>query len=87
MSRRIHYFNPGHETAVLLGTPNYTPPCNVRIMTKDLSFLPAWYAQPGDLVLLDNPLPDNFRQEFPDGLFPQVIPTVDQASVHALPTD
>ena len=61
MSRRIHYFNPGHETAVLLGTPNYTPPRNIRIMTKDLSFLPAWYAQPGDLVLLDNPLPDNFR--------------------------
>lgn len=87
MSRRIHYFNPGHETAVLLGTPNYTPPHNVRIMTKDLSFLPAWYARPGDLVLLDNPLPDSFRQEFPDGLFPKVIPAVDQASVHALPTD
>ena len=44
-------------------------------------------AQPGDLILLDNPLPDSFRQEFPDGLFPKVIPAVDQASVHALPTD
>ena len=81
MSRRIHYFNPGHET------PNYTPPHNVRIMTKDLSFLPAWYARPGDLILLDNPLPDSFRQEFPDGLFPNVIPAVDRASVSALPAD
>lgn len=85
MSRRVHYFNPGHETAVLLGSPNYTPPRNVRVMTKDLSFLPAWYAQPGDLVLLDSPLPDGFRQEFPEGLFPKVIPAVDHASVGALP--
>lgn len=87
MSRRVHYFNPGHETAVLLGTPNYTPPRNVRIMTKELSFLPAWYAQPGDLILLESPLPDSFRQEFPDAIFPRVIPATGRASVGALPAD
>lgn len=47
---RIHYFNPGHETAVLLGSRNYTPPANVRGMQKDLALLPIWYAEPEDFV-------------------------------------
>lgn len=46
----IHYFNPGHETAILLGTSNYTPPANVRNMQKELATLPAWYAEAEDLV-------------------------------------
>ncbi|WP_203583456.1 hypothetical protein [Paludibacter sp. 221] len=50
----IHYFNPGHETAVSNGSIYYMPPANVARMQKDLSFLPAWYAQTGDYVLIDN---------------------------------
>ena len=50
---RIHYFNPGHETAVLLGTQNYTAPTNVRKMQKDLALLPVWYAEEDDFVYLD----------------------------------
>lgn len=46
----FHIFNPGHETAVLLGTLNYTPPANVGGMTKDLAYLPLWYADTDDLV-------------------------------------
>lgn len=46
----FHIFNPGHETAVLLGTLNYTPPTNVSSMTKDLAYLPLWYADADDLV-------------------------------------
>lgn len=46
----FHIFNPGHETAVLLGTLNYTPPTNVGCMTKDLAGLPFWYANADDLV-------------------------------------
>ena len=48
---RIHYFNPGHETAVLLGTQNYTAPTNVRKMQKDLALLPVWYAEEDDLSI------------------------------------
>lgn len=48
----LHYFNPGHETAVLNGSPYYMPPGNVLTMQNDLSFLPAWYASPGDYVLV-----------------------------------
>lgn len=46
----FHIFNPGHETAVLQGTLNYTPPRHVGIMSKDLACLPLWYAEKNDLV-------------------------------------
>ena len=29
---KLHYFNPGHETAVLSGTVNYTPTTNIQKM-------------------------------------------------------
>lgn len=46
----IHYFNPGHETAVLQGTEKYTPPGNVQRMQRELAALPVWYAAPDDYV-------------------------------------
>jgi hypothetical protein len=48
----IHYFNPGHETAVLNGSKFYQPGAKVRKMQEDLALLPAWYAAPDDYVLL-----------------------------------
>lgn len=48
----IHYFNPGHETAVFNASPYYLPSETVLKMQDDLSFLPAWYAEKGDAVLL-----------------------------------
>ena len=56
----IHYFNPGHETAVLNASKYYHPPAQVVKMQSDLAFLPAGYAAPGDFVYMENPLPDNF---------------------------
>lgn len=50
----IHYFNPGHETAVNNASPYYTPPANIAAMQEELSFLPAWYADQGDKVLVDS---------------------------------
>ena len=52
----LHYFNPGHEAAVLNASPYYIPPANVRQLQWDLAFLPAWYAEQGDQVLLPAPL-------------------------------
>lgn len=51
--RMIHYFNPGHETAVQNGSPYYTAPANIVAMQSQLAFLPAWYADAGDMVLID----------------------------------
>lgn len=50
---KIHYFNPGHETAVLNGSPYYMAPANVATMQHDLAFLPAWYGNREDVVLVE----------------------------------
>lgn len=56
----IHFFNPGHETAVLNQSPYYTAPANVVTMQRDLAFLPAWYAKEGDIVLVEDKGGDEF---------------------------
>lgn len=71
----LHYFNPGHETAVLNGSPYYMPPANVLTMQNDLSFLPAWYASPGDYVLV---------KQMPETAFINEIATISGQS-HAIP--
>jgi hypothetical protein len=58
----IHYFNPGHEMAVLNASPYYRLPESIRKMQDDLALLPAWYAAPGDYVML----PDDYRSGMPD---------------------
>jgi len=56
----IHYFNPGHETAVLNASKHYHPPAHTAKMQTDLAFLPAWYASDGDYVFMKTSLPDDF---------------------------
>lgn len=60
----IHYFNPGHEAAIIDGSKYYTPNANIVKMQKDLAFLPAWYAAPDDYILIDNKLTNGFIQKF-----------------------
>ena len=57
----IHYFNPGHETAVLNASRHYHQPAHVAKMQSDLAFLPAWYASDGDFIFMETSLPDDFR--------------------------
>ncbi len=56
----LHYFNPGHEAAILNGSPYYHAPANVVQMQRDLAFLPAWYARKGDFVWTVDSLPEDF---------------------------
>lgn len=56
----LHYFNPGHEAAILNGSPYYHAPANVVQMQRDLAFLPAWYAREGDCVWTADSLPEDF---------------------------
>ena len=56
----IHYFNPGHETAVLNASKYYHPPAHITKMQTDLAFLPAWYASEGDFVFMETSLPEDF---------------------------
>lgn len=71
---RIHYFNPGHETAILLGKQNYTPPTNVRKMQKDLALLPVWYAEEDDLVYMEEKPSNRFFAHLPEELQPAPTP-------------
>ena len=70
---KLHYFNPGHEAAVLMGTPNYTAPENVRKMQKDLASLPLWYADAGDYVYVNERSAPNPLDSIPITLRPNVI--------------
>jgi hypothetical protein len=60
----LHLFNPGHEAAVMNGSPFYVPPANVRLMQRELAFLPAFYAQNADFVIVD----ENFDFAFYENL-------------------
>ena len=48
----IHYFNPGHEAAVLADSPFYHTPAMVVKMQQDLAFLPFCYAEPDDYIFV-----------------------------------
>jgi hypothetical protein len=57
-------------------TEHYTPPINVRKMTKDLAFLPAWYAEKEDYVFVDDgETPDaTFLSDLPETIRPSALP-------------
>lgn len=70
MKSRIHFFNPGHETAILQGSAHYTPPANVRRMMRELSCFPLWYADPEDFVLTGEAPDPSFFISLPQELGP-----------------
>lgn len=49
---KIHFFNPGHETAVLNKSPYYMAPANVAVMQRELAYLSAWYADKDGAVFV-----------------------------------
>lgn len=49
----LHFFNPGHETAVLNASPYYTASAIQQKMQRDLALLPVWYASPDDAVWVE----------------------------------
>ncbi|MDR0429378.1 MAG: hypothetical protein LBH58_02725 [Tannerellaceae bacterium] len=72
MIPKLHYYNPGHETVVLHGSPHYTPSANVRKMQQDLALLPLWYAAEGDYVLTEGEAPPGFILSIPQEIRPDV---------------
>ena len=70
MIPKLHYFNPGHETAVLIGKENYTPPANVQRMIRELSYLPVWYADADDSVFMEEVTSPRFLSLLPKELRP-----------------
>lgn len=51
---KLHIFNPEHDLALAANQTNYTAPHAGRQLRNDLSFIPALWADEGDLVLVDD---------------------------------
>jgi len=51
----LHIFNPEHDIALASGLANFTAPHAGRLLRHDLGYLPALWAEPGDMVLVDDP--------------------------------
>ena len=81
----ILFFNPGHETAVLNGSPFYTAPANVVSMQQELSYLPAWYGNKGDVVFVQGePKKDTYyatiKEQYPDLPLPLAIDNIKECA-------
>lgn len=50
----LHIFNPEHDLALAFGSEYFTPPHAARELRTNMGFLPALWAQDGDLVLVDD---------------------------------
>ncbi len=50
----LHVFNPEHEHALAADLAVFTPPHAARQLRSDLSFLPALWAEDGDVVIVDD---------------------------------
>src|SRR3712207_3609039 len=50
----LHIFNPEHDIALAAHGGQFTAPHAARKLQHDLGFLPAIWAQQGDLVLVDD---------------------------------
>lgn len=54
MKMTLHIFNPEHDIALAANLSNFTAPHAGRQMRHDLGFLPALWADEGDVVLVDD---------------------------------
>lgn len=53
---RLLLFNPETEYALASGASFYTPPARVERMRRELQLLPEAWADPGDVILVDDPV-------------------------------
>lgn len=51
---KLHIFNPEHDLALAANQRNFTAPHAGRHLRSDLAFIPALWADEGDLVLVDD---------------------------------
>ena len=51
---RLHLFNPEHDLALAADKSRFTAPHAARQLRSDLAFIPAFWASPGDAVLVND---------------------------------
>ena len=52
---KLHIFNPEHDIALATNMSNFTAPLAGRALRNELAFLPAFWAEEGDVILADDP--------------------------------
>jgi hypothetical protein len=52
----LHIFNPDHDLALASGLDNFTAPHAGRQLRHDLGWIAAFWARPGDAILVDDPV-------------------------------
>jgi hypothetical protein len=52
MTTTLHFFNPDNDLALANNNEHFQSPASALKMGDDLSTLPAWWAEPGDSVLV-----------------------------------
>lgn len=67
----FHIFNPEHDLALAYGKEGFTPPAAARNLRKGLGFLPAFWADDGDWVVVDD-VEEAERQASRFSMLPQV---------------
>ena len=72
---RLFCFNPDSEMAIANGGRFYTPPANIIRMAKDLGYLPAYFSDKGDAVLVQQKPDEEFIRERETifGLSPELV--------------
>ncbi|TLX76613.1 hypothetical protein E9993_06910 [Labilibacter sediminis] len=60
----IFIFNPTGEMAIANGMVSYMPPKKLRTFEEDLSFLPSFYAQKGDIIITPQKPDESFLKKW-----------------------
>ena len=50
----LHIFNPEHDLALACDIENYSPPAAAQKLYSDLGFIPALWADNGDVVMVED---------------------------------
>ena len=53
MMNNLYIYNPTSEMALANGTVSYMPPKNLQTFEKDLAFLPSFFAENDDIIIMD----------------------------------
>ena len=52
--KKLYLFNPENDMALASGSPYYMAPASAKKMANDLAVLPAWYADAGSEILVND---------------------------------
>lgn len=65
---KLHIYNPEHDIALAKNIPMFTPPKAARITREKYCHIPAFWADDGDWVLVDEAVQKLSREDMSDGM-------------------